>query len=251
MGTHIYSGSLVRYYTNEWENEIQRVARENGHTYKTSWEGEEPNWPTRDEAVTRLGRMRSDLLHSLALNRQSVLWRDDIADYHTIKLHAEAREAIKIAAAHLHRPDLPFPKRMPRDPGLDPAYAEAADKGYLIGPIAAFDCALIVHGDFGGVRFVTSPIDERVLLCSIEFLRAALNFVATGFWNDATKPKEWRERGLIFARDSGSISAADGLTEQWDEEPEESLRGNAEFAFGVYSEIVEFADAHETAIAIW
>ena len=237
MGTHIYSGSLVRFYTNDWENEVQRYARESGHTYSTNWSGKEPSWPTRDEAAARLGQMRSDLLRTIELEPESALWRGDVADYHTIKLHAEAREAIKIVAAHLHRPDLPFPTEMPEDAQLDPAYAEAADKGYLIGPIAAFDCSLIIPGRFERVTFVASPLNERVLLCSTEFLRASLYFVANGFWNATVKPAEWRARGLIFARG--------------DEEPDEALKGNAEFAFGVYSEMLKYSDAHATAIAIW
>jgi hypothetical protein len=93
------------------------------------------------------------------------------------------REAIKIVAAHLHRPDLPFPMQMPKNRDEDPAYAEAGAKGHLIGPIAAFDCSLIVHGQFDGVMWVRSPLGERVLTCSVEFLRASLRFVLTGFWN--------------------------------------------------------------------
>jgi hypothetical protein len=252
MGTHIYSGSLVRFFTNEWENEIQRWARENGHGYRPSWwSGKEPKWPTREEAATRLGRMRSEVIQKFHLEPETALWRDNVAEYHTIKLHAEGREAIKIVTAHLHRPDLPFPTKMPQDPELDPAYAEAGKKGYLIGPIAAFDCSLIVPGNFGGVGFVTSPMNEQVLLCSIGFLRAALDYVATGYWKGAAKPQQWRKRGLIFSRDSGSMSKASWWKFKRDAEPKGSLKGNAEFAFGVYSEMVAFADTHGTAIAIW
>jgi hypothetical protein len=56
----------------------------------------------------------------------------------------------------------------------------------------------------------------------------------------------------VFARDSGQLSMQGEAVEAvWDEEPAESLRGNAEFAFGVYSEILDFADKKKTAIAIW
>jgi hypothetical protein len=199
-----------------------------------------------------LGNLHETLIRELELSPHHVLWRDDVAEYHTIKLHAEGRDAIKIAAAHLHRPDLPFPTQIPADCESDPAYAEAGAKGYLIGPIAAFDCSLILHGPFDGVSWAPSPLGEQVLMCSVDFLRAGLQFVSNGLWNGETRPVEWRRRGLMFARDSAQLSAQDGAVEaNWDDEPAESLKGNAEFAFGVYSEILDFADQHRTAIAIW
>lgn len=253
MGVHIYTGSLVRFYTNDWENEIQRFCRESGHSYKTTWQGEsEPKWPSSELAAQRLNDLQDAIVRDLGLPSDSVLWRDDVADYHTIKLHTEAREAIKIVAAHLHRPDLAFPAQMPKNCDEDPAYAEAGAKGYLIGPIAAFDCSLIVHGAFDGVTWAVSPLGERVLTCSVEFLRAGLLFVSNGFWNGKTTPKEWRQRGLVFARDSGQLSRQGDVVEAVrDEEPAESLKANAEFAFGVYTEILDFADKNKTAIAIW
>ena len=253
MGVHIYTGSLVRFYTNNWENEIQRIARENGHSYRTKWEGEvEPKWPSPELAAQRLDDLQAAITRDLKLTPGSVLWRDDIPDYHTTKLHAEGREAIKLVAAHFQRPDLPFPARMPRNCDEDPAYMEAAAKGYLIGPIAAFDCSLIVHAPFDGVMWVRSPLGELVLTCSVEFLSAALHFVSEGFWNGETKSEEWRRRGLVFARDSGRLQFQGNVIEtSWDEEPAESLKGNAEFAFGVYTDILDFACKNKTAIAIW
>lgn len=243
MGVHIYSGSLVRFYTNDWENEIQRWARENGVEYQSSFSGESPSWPTVEKAKEHLAWMRSTF-------ESAASWNDDETDYHTIKLHQEGRDALALVAAHLQRPDVPMATTMPDDMMSDVAYAEAGPKGYLIGPIAAFDCSLILPGDFDGVRFVESPMREKVLTCSTEFLKAAMAYVSKNYWNDCVDPKAWIERGLVHARESGFVDVESGgfVAEK---EPENSLKGNAEFAFGVYSSVLTFSDSHNTAIAIW
>lgn len=243
MGVHIYSGSLVRFYTNNWENEIQRWARESGFDYQSSYSGEAPTWPTADEAREHLAWMRSTF-------EPGVSWEDDGEDYHTIKLHQEGRDALALVAAHLHRSDLAMPTTMPADLMSDVAYAEAGSKGYLIGPIAAFDASLILPGNFDGVRFVESPLGEQVLTCSTAFLRSAMAFVSDNYFDDGVDPAAWIDRGLIYAHGSGHVDAASGEFIA-DEQPENSLKGNAQFAFGVYSRLLAFSREHNTAIAIW
>jgi hypothetical protein len=248
MGLHIYSGSLVRFYTHDWENEIQRMARERGIEYQASWPGGEPKWPSKAEAAEHLAWMRQSIIEKQKLPATEALWDDAVDDYHTIKLHHEAREAITIVSAHLHRPDLPMPRTMPHEEFGDNAYNEASAKGYLIGPIAAFESALVLPGAFDGIMFVESPLKEQVLTCSKAFLRKALAFVREGYWGGSVSPHEWTERGLGFARGSGGERDGEWVA---DEEPEESLRLNAEFAFGVYSSMLDFSDSNRTAIATW
>lgn len=248
MGLHIYSGALVRFYTNDWENEIKKFAREQGIEYQRAWNGDEPVWPTKDEAIEHLAWMRETIIETMK-PPDAALWNDSIAEYHTIKLHDEAREAICLVAAHLHRPDLLMPQRMPDEAYRDQAYKEAGAKGYLIGPIAAFESALIVPCPFDGVSLIQSPLDEQVLTCSTALLRKALDFVREGYWRGEVDSRNWAERGLGFSRNSGY---RDENSAQWIAcaEPEESLRLNAEFAFSVYSSMLEFSDANGTAIAL-
>jgi hypothetical protein len=250
VGVHIYSGSLIRFYTNDWENEIQRWARENGVEYQSTFSGPTPTWPTSEQTREHLAWMRGVLEEQVGADHVS--WNDDTVEYHTIKLHEDGRDAITLVAAHLHRPDLPMPHRMPPDLMSDAAYAEAGKKGYLVGPIAAFDSSLILPGDFEGVRLIESPLNEKVLICSTEFLRTALSYVAENYWRGHVEPFAWADRGLIYARGSGATELKGGESRfVQDDEPNESLRGNAEFAFGVYSSLLAFSDEHRTAIAIW
>jgi hypothetical protein len=249
MGLHIYSGSLVRYFTNDWENEIQRMARENGIEYRAHFADGEPKWPTREAAAEHVAWMRSTLLSSPQVSAGSIVWNDDIDLYHTIKLHQDARDAIAVVAAHLHRPDLPMPTRMPLSADDDEAYAEAGPKGYLLDAIAAFDASLVVPGTFSRVSITEDPLGEKRITCSTDRLRTTLNDLRKRFWNDQVQPSAWLDRGLVFARDNRSSKQVGGeWVEERDEEPQDSLRGNAEFAFSVYTSMLEFSDRHKTAI---
>jgi hypothetical protein len=180
---------------------------------------------------------------------ETIGWRDDVEEYHTIKLHDEAREAIMIGAAHLRRPDLPMATQMPATPDDDKALAEAGPKGYLVDAIAPFEAALIIPGGFERVSFLEDPLGDKRLTCSRERLRNALREVRRGYWNDEVEPAAWLERGLVFARGATTTTSIDGQeTEIGEIEPADSLKGNAEFAYAVFSSILDFSDRNQTAI---
>ncbi|MCC6919548.1 MAG: hypothetical protein IT548_10110 [Alphaproteobacteria bacterium] len=249
MGLHIYAGSLVRLFTNDWENEVQRASRERGFTYQTNYQGGEPSWPTPAKAAEHVAWMRETLVATPDVGPGAVDWRDDTNDYHTIKLHEEGRDAIAIISAHLRRPDLPMPSRMPVSAADDLAYAEAGAKGYLMDAVAPFDATLIIPGTFARISLIQDPLGEMRIVCSTALLQASLDAVKQGFWAGAVEPDVWRNRGLVYAR-SGGTRSADGT---WLPEPEppDSLRGNAEFAFGVYTSMLAFSQHHHAAIAMW
>jgi len=247
MGLHAYSGSLVRFYTNDWENEIQRTARENGWSYNVHYPEGEPKWPTADEAREHLAWMRERLSENAG---QPVEWNDEEVTYRTTKLHDEAREALMIVAAHLHRPELSMPQQMSVKPYDDVAYSEAGPKGYLFEHMAPFEAALIFPGTFSTLRLMEDPLGGKVLTCSTGLLRGALAFVRDAFWRGAVEPDSWLSRGLVYARGASSSTQIDGeWIKEREPEPSDSLRCNAEFGFAVMSSMLDFADRHNTAIA--
>lgn len=246
MGLHIYSGSLVRFFTNEWENEIQRVARERGFEYQAHYPDGEPNWPTREKALRHVTWMKSTIQESLETASETLRWCDDVDEYRTVKLHGEAREALLMVAAHLRRPDLPMPTQMPPTIDDDVAFAEAGEKGYLVEAIAPFEASLFIPGVFARVSFIEDPLGDKRLTCSTERLRLALQHVKRQYWHDQVSLDAWLERGLVYARGSGTtLDSGDWIA---DTEPQNSVRGNAEFGFAVYSSLLEFSDRHQTAI---
>jgi hypothetical protein len=249
MGLHIYSGSLVRYFTNDWENEIQRYARENGIEYQMHYADGEPKWPAREAAADHITWMKTTLSTSPGVGANALLWNDEVEPYHTIKLHDEAREAIAIISAHLQRPDLPMPSKMPAVPGEDAAYAEAGSKGYLVTAIAPLEASLVIPGSYARISMIEDPLGQKRLTCSTARLREALDSVQKRVWADGARPAEWLERGLVYARNSSSSKEIDGSwVEERDEEPENSLRENAEFAFAVLTSMLAFSDRHHCAI---
>jgi hypothetical protein len=159
MGVHIYSGSLVRFFTNDWENEIQRWARENGATYTSS--GGRTQWPNATDVRHHLEWMRE----ALRARFGQLNWNDDLDTYDTKKLHQEGRDALSIVAAHLHHADLPMPDELPEDVRTDAAYDEAGKKGMLAsnGVVSrqarwGYDCIIVADPD-GNEIYFPDPTD--------------------------------------------------------------------------------------------
>jgi hypothetical protein len=260
VGLHIYSGSLVRFFCNDWENEIQQMVRDpdfrramldRGYRFnevQVAYPDGEPVWPTPEAAAAHVTRMRERIVSTIAVPAD-LSWNDNVGDYRTHKLHGEGLEAIVIVAAHLHRRELPMPEQMPVRLQDDPAYAEAEAKGYFFGGVAVLSSALIVPGTFDGFVVVDDPLGAKRLTTSTKCLRGALEDLKRVYWGGHVDPLAWRERGLSFARNSGMSEKVDGtLATKWDPEPEHSLRGNAEYAFGVFTSMLEFAEQNHAAI---
>lgn len=250
MGLHIYAGSLVRFYKHDWENEIARLARENGIAYETAWATGEPKWPNDAKARKRVREMRRVL--EKKFRAASIDWDDDAESYDTVKLHDEGREALVLAAAHTHRPDLPWPTQMPREAYEDIAYSEAAAKKYLVGPIAGFESSLVIPGTFQGLTFIRSPLDEEVLTCSTAFLSAALDAVKASYLSDDAQQDAWLADGLAYSRNASTSEKVEGVwVERSEPEPADSFLGNVRFAYSAYRRMLSFSNAHRCAIALW
>ena len=147
-------------------------------------------------------RIRSKLLISADNVEREIFWNEDVQEYITFKLHDEAREAIAIVAAHLHRPDLNMLDRMPDDPMHDVAYSEAGSKGYLLDAIVPFESSLIIPGNFTKVSMFDDPLGDKRLTCSTARLRNILGRLEKEYWGGAVHPSAWLEGGLVFARDA-------------------------------------------------
>ena len=200
--------------------------------------------------MAHLDWIRSKLLISADNVEREIFWNEDVQEYITFKLHDEAREAIAIVAAHLHRPDLNMLDRMPDDPMHDVAYSEAGSKGYLLDAIVPFKLSLIIPGNFTKVSMFDDPLGDKRLTCSTARLRNILGRLEKEYWGGAVHPSAWLEGGLVFARDAVSYKQiGDQWMEEREPEPPDSLRGNAEFGFAVYTEMLGFSERHGAAVA--
>jgi hypothetical protein len=248
LGLHIYTGSLVRFFTNDWENEIQKMSRHNGIEYRTHYANGEPKWSTRPEAESFVTWLRGTFAAKRGVAPDQLLWTDDASDYQTFKLHDEGREAIAILSAYQFRPDLTLPKRMPAEPYDDPAVTDAQLQGYMFEALLPFDAELLIPGTFEDVSFVQDALGRKRLCCSTQRLRLALQRIRSqAFGNEPDFPT-WLAEGLCYARGSGEV-LPDGTMKK-EIEPEGSLARNAMFGFAVYSTILDFSDRHGAAIVV-
>jgi hypothetical protein len=249
MGLHIYAGSLFRFFTNDWDNEIKQWSRENGAEYEAIYLDSRPEQPTKEAISAHIDWMKGILAQSIGIAGSNGVWNDDIKEYMTYKLHDEGREALTIVSAHLCRPDLTMPDKMPVDLLEDQALSEAGEGGYLLDAIAPIESSLLIPGDFTKVLRIVDPLGDGRLICSTGRLRTVLERLKSQYWNGVVQPSAWLERGLVYARGASTVRmVGDKWVETREAEPTDSLRGNAEFAFSVYSEILAFSQRHGAPI---
>lgn len=248
MGLHIYSGSLVRFFTNDWENEIKKLSRLNGWKYTMHYPDGEPNWPSVAD-VEDFSRWLSDLiLRQVDTTPDQLQWKDNQFDYHTFKLHDEAREAMTIVSAHEFRPELVLSRQMPDEPYADQAIDEASARNYSVDALLPFDAELLLPGEFAYVSFVEDPLNRRRLCCSTARLRKALERIEAGTFGGKIDIESWLRNGLCYSRNAGRV--ADDGTFVKEPEPQDSLLRNAMFGFAVYASILEFSDRNGAAIIV-
>ena len=248
MGLHIYSGSLVRFFTNDWENEIEKLARLNGWKYTMHYPDGEPEWPSVEDAEDFSRWLANLILGQEGTRNDQLQWKDDLIDYHTFKLHDEGRESMAIISAHEFRPELPLPGNMPDEPYADQAVDEASAGKYSLDALLPFDAELLLPGEFSYVSFVEDPLHRRRLCCSTSRLRKALKKIEAGTFGGQIDVEGWLRNGLVYARNAGKV--ADDGTLVKEPEPQDSLLRNAMFGFAVYSSILDFSDRYGSAIVV-
>jgi hypothetical protein len=121
----VYVGTMTRFYSREWENVVQRMAREQGTQYKMVFAGEEPEPPP---AADHIREAVANWCEALSIGLQPhglgpCTWdEDDSMPYFTDRPSWEGYAALLVWAAHSEHPDLPIPAGVPRSWADDPAY---------------------------------------------------------------------------------------------------------------------------------
>lgn len=148
MGVDLYAGPLARYYALDWETPAAAFARRNNLALETlhakppvklaGAEGRTAVRAFRDRVEDKLGVLPS--------------WQlDPAAPYEAHQLTREGLNALVLAAAHRHRPEMTLPFMLPDDVQAHPSVAEASERNYYIGPMAVFEAQIIVPGGDGRI----------------------------------------------------------------------------------------------------
>src|SRR6185295_17613013 len=115
MALDIYVGSLVRFYTDDWENVVQREAREQGIQYSRIAPGGPSTPPARGEVEPAIAAWRDALNQGLGNNLSLPLVWSEAADspYFTDRPGYSGYSGLMLWAAYADRPELPRPDQLP------------------------------------------------------------------------------------------------------------------------------------------
>jgi hypothetical protein len=129
MAFDVYVGTMTRFYRREWENVVQRMAREKGMQYNMVYAGGKPEPPQpADEIRQAVAAWCRALSAGLAAHGCIPLsWDEgDAQPYFTDRPGWEGYGALLVWAAHAEHPDLPIPNEVPDSWADDPAYLRSA-----------------------------------------------------------------------------------------------------------------------------
>lgn len=128
MAFDVYVGTMTRFYTENWENVVQRMAREQGMEYRIIRPGGEegPKADTAEvkQAVAGWCEWLSSQLKSQGIGPLSWSEEDD-APYFTQRPGWGGYTALVVRAAHAEHPELILPKIVPEDWSSNTAYEKS------------------------------------------------------------------------------------------------------------------------------
>jgi hypothetical protein len=143
MAFDVYVGSLTRFYRREWENVVQRDAREQGLEYRMIYAGGEPP-PPPDAAVLQqaVNHWREALSNGLReVLSEPLRWNESVeAPYFTDRPGWEGYRGALLWAAYDEHPEMARPRLLPNEWHGDAAYeqsvayASESKYGHLLTP---------------------------------------------------------------------------------------------------------------------
>lgn len=183
MGLDVYTGTLTRYYSGDWETYWERAAREAGMDSMRVEVG--------DEGVQEAAKRDPGDAHRTVLAWRSTLeqtyfnapdsprldWDESPErPYFTDKPDWDGYAALMLHAAYAMRPEGERPEDIPDDWRNDPVYLAAMEGG-----VANNHCSFIMYpelwlpGDFGFLFMHEDLKGREIVLAATEALRANLH----------------------------------------------------------------------------
>lgn len=251
MSLDLYAGPLARYYSRDWETPQQRFAREQGMAYEVAYVGEPPTWLTREEAVAKVEEFRATV--AAKVGEKVAGWSEEHPSYLAHQLHAKARDALLLVAAYNHRKDLDRPKTAPPALAADPAYAEASQRGYYLGPMAILEAHIFLPSDENKIFLVRDPMGREQVVTTTSNLRYALETLASEAWASHVEPSAWFARG---DQAPGKVLLEKPSFLPWNKKwvevdapaVDDVVRYDAEYAFGCFAVMLPYAETHQVPL---
>jgi len=256
MSLDLYAGPLGKYYQRDFETPQQRLGREQGWETSIVYAGEEPEWLTPDNVRQVIEAFKSQIFEAMGEVAPEISnWNENTDQYITEQIFHECHAALQLITAYTYRSELSRPKRLPENLDADPAFSEASDKDYYIGPLAILESHLFLPDTSKRIFASEDPMGWQVVITTTSALRHALEYLADKIWQGRVMPDEWFIRGAV---PTGKVMVEKKTLLPWnknkwvtkDEEHniEDEVLWNAEYAYGVFFKMLNFAEDNNVPI---
>lgn len=196
MAIDLYAGPLQRYFTRRWETAGAVHARQAGFEYKMVFANGVDPLSLDDETAQAEVRGFAERLKPFLNLTDSPCWHEAFdSPYLSVQLTPDGLKALVLWAAFLQRGDLERPKALPEDHYEAAAVAEAADKGYYMGPMATLEAHMIVPGPESAIVIAEDPIGRELFVTTSAALDQAIDFLAPSLGLTAEKAQAIVEAG--------------------------------------------------------
>ncbi|HZV01280.1 MAG TPA: hypothetical protein VFF73_31500 [Planctomycetota bacterium] len=261
MGLDLYAGTMTRYYSGEWLITTQRLLQGSGVSVGVHYASGTSPWLKAVEAAARVENFRRQLSERWGSKfpcfAEPPSWNEDSSTpYTTEKPDHDGVRSLVLVAAYLARPELTRPAVMPEKLDEDPAYGQASERGYYMGPMAVLEAHLFLPGDDNYIVVATDPLGSERFITSVGVLEMILKDLNAQTWNASPEILEsWHRRGLVSWGPVQKVwkwGERPGKGEIVDERNDEAdkIEVNAQYALACFTRVVEFARKHNVPIVV-
>ena len=252
MGLDLYSGSLSKFYAREYETPQARFAKENNLPHQTLYaEGGGPL--DREKAKQAISVFLKNLSeYFVQSNGEFTSWDETKDLYLTEQLHEECFKALQVMCLSAYRKE-DFVGAFDDAEKIDSFLSMKSREEYFESGHAVLECQLFVPGIHDQCTPADDGIGGRVIMTTTSNLRQILDMMNSKIWGNNAQPKKWFERGPVargkvmevkrgFLPWKKTVKEVDAVL------PANPLMRNAEYAFGVFSTLLSFAEKHHLPI---
>jgi len=254
-GLDIYSGSLAKFYKNDYLSTQALAAKELGVKFNTVFADGEPKWLTKRNADKRIQKFLDEIADDdgggVNINR----WDDRFDEHYIEQLGWENLSALIHIAAYAIRQDLERPTEFSGAYEDYQAYEEAEAKGYYFGPLVVLESDLFIPSPDSSVVIQENPLNEEVIITTTSNLEKTLKFLNENVWSNKAKPDEWLVRGPASSEPYQvlKLSEQTGEPEMVEVQPMEIsdfAMHNAEYAYAGLFKALAFSKKNRMPIAM-
>lgn len=252
MGLDIYAGTLTRYYSGEWETQVQKWARENGYEFdKIDQDGnkiiqEEVDF---EELSSAISAWQGKIAELLAQNEIKVsFWNDDAREeYFTDKPDWDAYGALLLfTAAMIQKTE--FPAKVKKGHSyIEEAVVVKQMEAQQPGLSMFARSELWLPFDEVFCFYYHNPFEKEMMISTIGCLEYELDYINKLKWNAN------HDEIMLWSQSEGypvDLNVANGIVEKGQVTGEYDVESLAKFAYSIFYQAMIFAKEQQVALIL-